>query len=125
MGLLTRFVVLPGIPVGEFPFVLLAVWSSGACAWAYGVWWLAKLARDKKDERFWGALCEAALMVAVFAVPLILAVYVPGWLKMDEYDSAVVLMVVGLFMSGVVSVPVRRCVVEGFRLTPGVSGKDE
>ena len=103
-----------------FEFLLwpLPIILAGGVLWAPAASWTLKRARRLRNRRVSGPGMQAmAMTMLAFPVTLV-AVALPTDLGLDEMWTNVSLVLIGIFLSGVISEPLRCLLVEWGKLAP-------
>lgn len=90
--------------------------------WALPARWLLELAQRSKHCKMRGPGTQALAMATLFFPAILVAVVVPGMLKLCEIWSAVSLTLVGVLLSAVIADPLRRFLLEWGHLSPKPGG---
>lgn len=124
VGLGWHFVVPEGskVVLAALPLFVLVV---PALLWALMLVGFVRLAQWCRGRRTWEPLTEAWLMLMVFAPSVALAVRVPEWFELEPPWQAGCILVLGLLLSNVVAVPLRRLMLDLGRLSPAPVGGGE
>lgn len=90
----------------------LLLTSFGGAAWAPFAALTLNVARRRKHHRISGPAWQITVMVILFLPVTSVAVTVPDMLQLEPIWSAVSLTMLGVLLSGVISEPLRRFLVE-------------
>ena len=96
----------------------LPVILAGGVPWAPVASWTMKSARRRKNRRIAGPGMQALAMTMLFFPITLVAITIPTGLGLSTMWSNVSLALIGIFLSGVISEPVRRFFVEWGKLAP-------
>ena len=96
----------------------LLVILAGSVLWAPVASWTLKCARRLKDRRISGPGMQALAMTMLFFPVALVAIALPKDLGLSETWSNVSLALIGIFLSGVISEPLRCFLLEWGNLDP-------
>ena len=104
----------------DFPTLSVVMAAVPLFCWALFLLGVIRLARWGRGKPVWGALTEVMLMVFLFAPLIAGSVLVPILFKWGERWLSVSILLVGLLLSNVVSVPLRHLMLDLGGLSSGV-----
>ena len=110
---------VPGELSQDFPTLSVAMVAVPLFCWALFLVGVIRLARWGRGKLVWGALTEVMLMIFVFAPLVAGSVLVPTWFEWPERWFSISVLLVGLLLSSVVSVPLRRLMLDLGGLSSG------
>ncbi len=96
----------------------LPIILAGGVLWAPLASWTLKCARRHRNRKISGPGTQVLAMTMLFCPVTLVAVALPPDLGLGEMWSNVSLALIGLFLSGVISEPLRRMLIEWGKLAP-------
>ena len=102
----------------DLSLLLLPFFFIGVAIWAHVASLILKFARQHKNDQISGPGTQVLAMTMLFVPVTLVAIALPTSLGFDSMWLNVSLALIGIFLSGVVSEPLRRMLIEWGKLAP-------